>query len=105
MAAAVRLESLICFVGVALVLPALERQASRIRAGLFRFGRARASEPMDHASALSPADFRVGVPALAGPIRLKAILQPSDRALTKRQPACPRSEGNVDREGPEDWSP
>jgi hypothetical protein len=34
-------------------------------------------------SALSTVNLRVGVPASAGPDRLKAVLQPPDRTLTK----------------------
>ncbi len=44
-----------------------------------RNSRVPAGELLRH---LSTADFRVGVPALAGPDRLKAVLQPPDRALT-----------------------
>ena len=45
MAAAVRLESLTYIVGVALELPALQRRASQIEQGYFRFGPTRGSQP------------------------------------------------------------
>jgi hypothetical protein len=47
-------------------------------------------------SALSTVNLRVGVPALAGPDRLKAGLQPPDRGLTQHWPVRVRTIGAND---------